>query len=51
MANCFVALPKDIKGKIEKTYLFNADRSTKVRQVLWGDWLTINDDPGDGLTE
>lgn len=51
MANCFVALPKNPNGKIQKTYLYQADRDTKVRQVLWGDWLSINADPGDGWLE
>ena len=51
MTNCFVALPKNDDGVIEKTYLFEADRSSKVRQVMWGDWLKVNDDPGDGWLE
>lgn len=31
-----------------KLYLFNADRKTKVRQVLWGDWLTVDGEEDDG---
>ena len=41
MTNCFVALPKDKKGKLIKTYLYEEDRKTTVRQVLWGDWLAV----------
>ena len=35
MDNCFVALPKDDKNSVIKTYLFRENRSIKVRQVLW----------------
>lgn len=51
MANCFVGLPKDDKNKIIKTYLYKENRSTKVRQVLWGDWLHLSRDMGDGWLE
>ncbi|MEP2705538.1 MAG: MBL fold metallo-hydrolase [Roseibium sp.] len=48
MANCFVGLPRDAKGKAKKTYLFKQNRKTKVRQVLWGDWLNIDGEEADG---
>ncbi|QDT97336.1 ComEC family competence protein [Gimesia aquarii] len=51
MTNCFVALPKDEEGKNVKTFLFKENRSKKVRQVLWGDWLTVKRDMGDGWLE
>jgi beta-lactamase superfamily II metal-dependent hydrolase len=51
MAHCFVDLPKNNKDKIVKTYLFKENRSTKARQVLWGDWLSIKRDMGDGWLE
>lgn len=31
-----------------KIYLFEADRKTKVRQVLWGDWLSVEGEEPDG---
>lgn len=49
MAHCFVGLPKDNSNKIIKTYLFKEDRSSKVRQVLWGDWLHVKQEMGDWL--
>jgi len=39
VAHKFVGLGKD--GK--KIYLYNRDKE-KVRQVLWGDWLLIDED-------
>jgi hypothetical protein len=30
-----------------KLYLYKADRKTKVRQVLWGDWLTVEGEEPD----
>lgn len=48
MAHRFVGLPKDDKGKTLKTYLFRENRTTKFRQVLWGDWLTIDGEEPDG---
>lgn len=39
MAHRFVGLPKDSCGRREKTWLYAADRSKKVVEVLWGDWL------------
>ena len=38
----FVGLPHTPGGKPARTYLYRADRKTRVRQVLWGDWLTID---------
>jgi len=48
MAHCFVALPKTARGKSIKTYLYKENRTTKVRQVLWGDWLTVDGEEQDG---
>ena len=31
-----------------KLYLYEADRKTKVRQVLWGDWLAVDGEEPDG---
>ncbi|MGY4396465.1 beta-lactamase superfamily II metal-dependent hydrolase [Sphingomonas sp. UYAg733] len=31
-----------------KLYLYKADRKTKVRQILWGDWLTVEGEEPDG---
>lgn len=44
MANRFVGLGKD--G--QKIFLFEADRTTKVRQVLWGDFLNVESEEPDG---
>lgn len=44
MANVFAGLGS--AGK--KLYLYEADRTTKVRQVLWGDWLTVDGEETDG---
>ena len=36
----------------EKIYLYDKENGDKVRQVLWGDWLMIDDDhPADELEE
>ena len=48
MSHCFVGLPRNAKGKTQKTYLYKADRKKKVRQVLWGDWLNIDGEEADG---
>ena len=48
MAHCFVALPKTARGRSIKTYLYKENRTTKVRQVLWGDWLTVDGEEPDG---
>ena len=48
MAHRFVDLPRDEKGKTLKTYLYKKDRKKKVRQVLWGDWLTVDGEEPDG---
>ena len=48
MSHCFVGLPRNAKGKTQKTYLYKADRKKKVRQVLWGDWLNIAGEEADG---
>jgi hypothetical protein len=48
MTHCFVGLPKDDRGRTVKTYLFKANRTTKVRQVLWGDWLNVDGEEPDG---
>ena len=48
MAHCFVDLPKTARGKSIKTYLYKENRTTKVRQVLWGDWLTVDGEEPDG---
>lgn len=48
MAHRFVGLPKDNRGRTVKTYLFTANRTTKVRQVLWGDWLNVDGEEPDG---
>ena len=45
MAHCFVGLPKGKSGKVQKTSLYSKSKSGKmspVRQVLWGDWLTLD---------
>ena len=47
MAHCFVGLPAS--GK--KTYLYEADRIKKARQVLWGDFLQIKRELADGWLE
>lgn len=31
-----------------KLYLYESDRKTKVRQILWGDWLTVEGEEPDG---
>ena len=31
-----------------KLYLYEADRNTKVRQILWGDWLKVDGEEADG---
>lgn len=41
MATRFVGLGRNI-------FLFEADRTTRVRQVLWGDFLDVESDLGDG---
>ncbi len=46
--NCFVGLPTNRKGERVKTYLYKANRKTKVREVLWGDWLTYDREEDDG---
>lgn len=45
MDHVFVALPKDAtaNGPYEKTFLRDAG-GKKIRQVLWGDWLTLAPD-------
>ena len=45
MEHVFVALPgsADGAGSYEKTFLRD-DNGKKVRQVLWGDWLTLAPD-------
>ena len=45
MDHVFVALPggADSAGSYEKTFLRDAD-GRKVREVLWGDWLTLAPD-------
>ena len=48
MSHRFVGLPRNAKGKTQKTYLYKADRKKKVRQVLWGDWLNIAGEEADG---
>ncbi len=48
MDHCFVGLPKDSKGAIKKTYLYKENGTTKVREVLWGDWLKVTDEFDDG---
>ena len=48
MTHRFVGLPKNNQGKTGKTYLFKANRTTKVRQVLWGDWLNVDGEEADG---
>jgi beta-lactamase superfamily II metal-dependent hydrolase len=47
MTHRFVALRADGKP----SYLYQANRKTKARQVLWGDYLTISRDMGDGWLE
>lgn len=43
----YVGLPKDPRtGEARKTFLYRADHRTKVRQVLWGDWLRIDGESG-----
>lgn len=44
MANVYAGL--GAAGR--KLYLYKADRKTKVRQVLWGDWLTVEGEEPDG---
>ncbi|MBU0582915.1 MAG: hypothetical protein KKB66_08170 [Alphaproteobacteria bacterium] len=51
MQNRFVGLPKTAAGKTIKTYLFKANRSTKVREVLWGDFLKVTGESADGWLE
>ncbi len=48
MAHCFVGLPENDKGKRIKTYLYRENRTTKVKQVLWGDWLNVDGEEADG---
>lgn len=51
MPNRFVGLPKTADGKAIKTYLYKPNRTSKVREVLWGDWLNIAGETGDGWFE
>ena len=51
MQNRFVALPKGEDGKTIKTFLFKQNRSTKVREVLWGDFLKVTGETQDGWLE
>lgn len=44
MANVYAGL--GAAGR--KLYLYQADRKTKVRQILWGDWLTVAGEEPDG---
>ncbi len=44
MTNVFAGLGDNAR----KIYLYQADRKTKVRQVLWGDWLTVDGEEPDG---
>jgi len=45
----YVGLPINPRSsKALKTWLYKADRRTKVRQVLWGDWLNVVLEEGDG---
>lgn len=44
----FVGLPKKANGERDKTYLFEADRKTRVVEVLWGDWLWVDGVEADG---
>lgn len=48
MAHCFVGLPPTNRGKSANTYLYKQNRTTKVRQVLWGDWLHMDGEEPDG---
>jgi beta-lactamase superfamily II metal-dependent hydrolase len=48
MAHRFVGLPKDARGRREKTWLYAEDREKKVVEVLWGDWLWVEDREPDG---
>jgi len=45
MSFTFVAFPKD--GS--KVYLYEEDRTTKFRQVLWGDFLAVQGEEEDGF--
>ncbi|OGB16681.1 MAG: hypothetical protein A2W72_14915 [Burkholderiales bacterium RIFCSPLOWO2_12_67_14] len=47
MAHRFVALRADGKP----SYLYESNRKTKARQVLWGDYLNIRQELGDGWLE
>lgn len=47
MTHRFVALRADGKP----SYLYQANRKTRARQVIWGDHLTISRDMGDGWLE
>ena len=51
MDHRFVGLPKDARGKTAKTYLYAANRKTRKRQVLWGDWLQVTSEQPDGWLE
>ncbi|WP_457936645.1 hypothetical protein [Mesorhizobium sp. 10J20-29] len=51
MQNRYVGLPKTAAGKTIKTYLFKANRSTKLREVLWGDFLKVTGESADGWLE
>lgn len=44
MAHVYAGLGHD--GR--KIFLYAADRKTKVRQVLWGDWLSLDGEEPDG---
>jgi beta-lactamase superfamily II metal-dependent hydrolase len=47
MAHCFVGLPLDNRGRSIKTYLHKAN-GDKAREVLWGDWLSVDGEEPDG---
>lgn len=48
MAHRFVGLPKDDNGHRIKTFLRAQDRSKKVVEVMWGDWLWVDGEEPDG---
>lgn len=47
MAIRYVDLPKGTEAH-QKRFLFEADRKTKVRHVLWGDFLDVESEEPDG---
>ncbi len=43
MAQWFVGFPSNDRKKRERTFLYDAKDGKKVKEVFWGDWLSVTD--------